>query len=197
MAGSKKKSESVSENTEEEAKSKAAPAKPLRKKSDSGFIKNLDDVRKQIQDEEKIEHSAQQVKKESEEKENSPQKSLDKQKFHELFDKYLEEELKPKMISLYNSLKENGIKFPDEYSVLFEFENASLHERFQRIIIQLSEFMNKHGLSDFNIKSQTREISKEEKSRYLTSSSDIYNHLKEKNPELKSLKDNLGLTPQD
>ena len=155
--------------------------------------------------------SKQLIQEESEEKaklkqvQETPSDGIDENKkvpinqkhFQEIYSKYLDEELKNNMISLYNSLKDNPIKFPDEFSILLEFENASLEERFRKVMSRFIEFMNGHQIENFQINTTTREVTKEEKSKYLISPEDKYKHLKEKNPELENLQKNLGLSPKD
>ncbi|MBT3421992.1 MAG: hypothetical protein HN431_04225, partial [Bacteroidetes bacterium] len=83
------------------------------------------------------------------------------------------------------------------FSILLEFENASLEERFRKVMSRFIEFMNGHQIENFQINTTTREVTKEEKSKYLISPEDKYKHLKEKNPELENLQKNLGLSPKD
>ncbi len=189
---------SESSNLAKEESKHQEKIQPKKKNGISNFA-NLNTVREQL------------IQEESEEKaklkqvQETPSDGIDENKkvpinqkhFQEIYSKYLDEELKNNMISLYNSLKDNPIKFPDEFSILLEFENASLEERFRKVMSRFIEFMNGHQIENFQINTTTREVTKEEKSKYLISPEDKYKHLKEKNPELENLQKNLGLSPKD
>ena len=179
-----------------EHKEKKAIDESPKKKNNFSKFRDLQSVKQQVKEEESQEKKVL-TETSQETAEKNKKNTIDQRRFIELLNKYLEDEIKDKMISLYNSMIENKPKFPDEFSVLFEFENASLEERFNKGMGKFTDFMNKHEIENFQIQTTTREISREEQSKYLVSPAEKLKHLRGKNPELEQLEKKLGLSAEE
>jgi DNA polymerase III subunit gamma/tau len=157
-------------------------------------ILNLDSIKNEIKKRD-IDNGKESEQEKPAEKTHEP---VNPEKFAEIWEDYLNQILQLKTPMLYNVLKEKIPREKETNIYTITVGNKALEELFteerQNIIDYFAEH---HQVKGIRIECRVMEPSKDEKAKYLVNSLDVYNRMKELNPDIVSFREVLKLKALD